>query len=118
MPNVRKYYEPDAMDCNTLMGALHNDFGALCELITDYGSDQVVVYARCFKAGELSARVVLVQAKVAAPLKTARSLYIMQYSALLDCWHQLDRGVLAVAQTPMVRSWSGRPRTPGRRSAQ
>jgi hypothetical protein len=38
----------------------------------------------------------------------------MQYSALLDCWHQLDRGVLAAAERPIDRGWDGRPRAPRR----
>jgi len=40
----------------------------------------------------------------------------MQYSALLDCWHQLDRGALAVASRPIVRRWDGRPEQPRRRT--
>jgi len=118
MPNHIQYYEPDQIDCNTLVSALGGDFGVLPEITTEYSRDKVVVYVRCYELSKLSARMVSVQAKVAAPLKTARSLYTMQYSALLDCWHQLDRGVLGVAQTPITRGWNGRPQKPGRSSAQ
>lgn len=118
MPSKQHYYEPDQIDCNTMVSAIGGDFGLLPEITTSYERDQVVVLVRCLIPGKLPDRVVQVQALVRAPLKAARSLYTMQYSALLDCWHQCDRGVLGTATTPIERGWNGRPRTPGRRSAQ
>lgn len=115
MPERIKYYEPDQLDCNTLVTALGNDFGCLCDITTSYARDQVVVLVRCHKGIETPGHTVLVQAIVRSPLRTARSLYTMQYSALLDCWHQLDRGLLAAATRPIEYSWSGRPKAPERR---
>lgn len=114
MPNKQHYYEPDAIDCNTMVYALAEDFGVYPEIRTEYGLDMVRVTVKCYSPAEKAQGLVQVQALVKAPLKARRNLYTMQYSALLDCWHQLDRGVLGVATTPLVRSWSGRPQVPGR----
>lgn len=116
MPNKQAYYEPDAVDCNLLVTSLHSDFGVIPFLTTSYERDQVVVICTCRKACEAPDGVVQVQALIRAPQKARRSLYVMQYSALLDCYHQLDRGVLGVAQTPIERQWNGRPKVPGRRT--
>lgn len=116
MPRSQTYYEPDALDCNQLVTSLGHDFGVIPFLSTSYERDQVVVICSCRKICEAPNGVVQVQALVRAPLKARRSLYIMQYSALLDCYHQLDRGVLGVAQTPLERQWNGRPKVPGRRT--
>lgn len=114
MPRRYEGYAPDQLDCNTMVTSIARDFGLMSVIETRYERDQVVVLVRCYAPGGAAADVVQVQALVRAPLRTAKSLYIMQYSALLDCWHQCDRGVLAVAQTPIERGWDGRPRTPGR----
>lgn len=115
MPRSIHYYEPDQLDCNTMVTAIANDFGCLCDITTTYARDQVVVLVRCHKGIETAVHTVQVQAIVRAPLRTAKSLYAMQYSALLDCWHQLDRGLLAAATRPIEYSWSGRPKAPERR---
>lgn len=109
MPQRPHMHEPDAIDCNTMVQALWEDFGVIYDLETRYELDTVVVICKTYKLREVEAGVVQVQALVKAPLKSRRSLYTLQYSALLDCWHQLDRGVLAVAQTPIERDWNGRP---------
>lgn len=116
MPNKEQYYEPDALDCNAICTSLARDFGVIPLITTSYERDQVVVICACRKLGEAPNGVVQVQALVRAPQKARRSLYTMQYSALLDCYHQLDRGVLGVAQTPLERQWNGRPKVPGRRT--
>jgi len=117
MPRKQNYYEPDAIDCNTMVSAIGSDFGCKCDITTAYERDQVVVLVRCYTLQQEAAGVVQVQALSRAPLRTARSLYTMQYSTLLDCWHQLDRGVLAAATRPIERAWNGRPRTPAARHA-
>ena len=114
MPNKQQYYEPDAIDCNTVSYALRNDYSVSPDLTTTYNNDYVEVICRCRRVGGADNGVVQVQSLVRAALKSRRSLYVMQYSALLDCWHQLDRGVLGVAQTPIERSWQGRPIQPAR----
>jgi hypothetical protein len=114
MPHKIEYHTPDAVDCNTILHAIANDFGLLPEVITRYERDTVVVIVRCRKPELNSEGMVQVQALVKAPLKTAKSLYQYQYSAMLDCWHQCDRGLLGNASTPVVRDWNGRPRTPER----
>jgi len=115
MPRLRETYTPDQMDCSTMVTGIANDFGLLPEITTEYARDQVVVLVRCRIPGGESAGVVQVQARVSAPLKTAKSLYTMQYCALLDCWHQCDRGVLAASSRPISYGWSGRPQQPRRR---
>lgn len=112
MPRKIEYHEPDALDCNTMVSALANDWGVLCDITTRFERDQVVVLVRCYKERGEAGIVVQVQALGRAPLKAARSGYAMQYSALLDCWHQLDRGVLAAQETPIMRGWNGRPQRP------
>lgn len=117
MPNKQHYYEPDALDCNQLVTSLAQDFSHTAEILTSYERDQVVVIAKCRRVPAAPDGVVSVQAIARAPLKARKSLYTMQYSVLLDCYHQLDRGVLGVAQTPLERQWNGRPKVPGRAKA-
>lgn len=118
VPRSINYHEPDAIDCNTMVSAIGSDFSCKCDITTAYERDQVVVLVRCYTLVQEAANVVQVQAIVRTPLRTARSLYAMQYSALLDCWHQMDRGVLAAATRPIEHSWNGRPKVPERRNAQ
>lgn len=114
MPRQIQYHAPDAIDCYTIYHAIANDFGLLPEVETRYEHDYVLVIVRCRKPEVERKGVVQVQALVKAPFKTAKSLYQYQYSAMLDCWHQCDRGLLANATTPIEHDWNGRPRTPGR----
>lgn len=114
MPKQQTYYEPDAIDCNTLVTALASDFGAMPTIDTRYERDEVLVVVRCYKLGQPGGDAVQVQALVRRPLRAKGTLWAMQYSALLDCWHQLDRGLLAVAKTPVQYSWTGRPTKPAR----
>lgn len=114
MPRTIEYHTPDAIDCNTILHAIANDFGLLPEVETRYEYDKVTVIVRCRTPAPERDGMVQVQAMVSAPLKTAKSLYQYQYSAMLDCWHQCDRGLLGNASTPIVRDWYGRPRTPER----
>lgn len=112
MPRSQTYYEPDAIDCNTLVTALGGDFGVQPTIDTRYERDEVVVVVRCYKLGQPGGDAVQVQALVRRPLRSKGSLWAMQYSALLDCWHQLDRGLLSVARAQIQYSWSGRPQRP------
>jgi hypothetical protein len=114
VPRLQHYYEPDALDCNQCCTAIATDFGCRAEIETRYERDKVVVIVKVRKIGGVEHDVVQVQAMVTAPQKGAKSLYVLQYGALLDCWHQLDRGLLGVAQTPMERSWYGRPQQPAK----
>lgn len=116
VPRTQNYYEPDAIDCNTMVSGIGNDFGCQCDITTSYERDQVIVLVRAHKGIGTAAHEVLVQAIVRCPLRGARSAYAMQYSALLDCWHQLDRGVLAAATRPIERAWNGRPHQPAKRA--
>ena len=118
MPRKINYHEPDAIDCNTMVSAIGSDFNCQCDITTSYERDQVVVLVRCYTLQQKASGVVQVQALSRAPLRTARSLYTMQYSTLLDCWHQLDRGVLSAATRPIEHDWSGRPKQPAKRHAQ
>ena len=117
MPRKFTAYEPDALDCNTLCTAIYGDFALLPTITVEYGRDKVTVIVKCYKVMGIEDRVVQVQAMASAPLQAQRSNYVLQYAALLDCWHQCDRGVLSVAQAPVLRGWDGRPRTPERRKA-
>lgn len=114
MPKQQTYYEPDALDCNTMVSAIGNDFGCICAIETIYELDQVRTIVRVYKLGQKWGGVVQVQAMVKAPLKSRKPLTTMQYSALLDCWHQLDRGMLGAATRPVERDWNGRPKQPGK----
>jgi hypothetical protein len=114
LPAKITFYEPDAIDCNTLVSAIGNDFGCIPTLETRYERDMVVVICKCRKLGGPADDMVQVQSLVTCPLRAAKSLYIKHYAALLDCWHQLDRGVLAAAARPIERGWNGRPQAPAK----
>jgi hypothetical protein len=114
VPRLQHYYEPDALDCNQCVTAIATDFGCLVEIDTRYERDKVTVIVKARLIGGVDNNVVQVQSLVSSPLKGAKSLYVLQYSAILDCWHQLDRGVLGVAQTPIERHWNGRPQQPAK----
>lgn len=112
MPRKFTSYEPDQVDCQSLVNAIANDFGLLAEIETQYARDRVWTFIRCRAPSTDGKGVVQVQAVASSPLLTAKSLYTQQYGALLDCWHQCDRGVLGAAARPVVRGWDGRPQTP------
>lgn len=114
MPQRANYHEPDAIDCYSMAQAIGEDFGLLLDVTTGYQLDQVVVLVRAYAPDGKLERTVIVQAMCRRPVKTAKSLWQMQYAAMLDCWHQLDRGVLAAETRPIERGWDGRPRTPRR----
>jgi len=116
MPRKMEFYTPDQMDCNTIVTSIAKDFGLVTEIETQYARDRVWVFVRCRPPATDGKGVVQVQAVVSAPLKTAKSLYTMQYCAMLDCWHQCDRGVLGVASQAVTYQWNGRPETPRRRT--
>jgi len=114
MPRQYTAYEPDQRDCEVMVRALGQDFSLMPLIETMYTQEQVIVIVRCRRVADFDADKIACQALVKAPIRTARSLYSMQYSALLDCWHQSDRGVLGVADRPIERGWDGRPRQPRR----
>jgi len=116
MPRQFTSYEPDAIDCAALCTALGEDFSMVARVETRFELDKVIVVARCYQLGRTTAGEVIVQSLVARPVKSSASLFVAHYSALLDCWHQLDRGVLGAASRPIERGWNGRPHTPRRRT--
>lgn len=115
MPRQFTAYEPDAIDCDQITSSIAQEFGCVAELTTTYALDKVQTICRCWKFDGDAGRVVQVQSMASRSLKTNQSLFVQHYSVLLDCWHQLDRGVLAAASRPVERGWNGRPRTPRRR---
>lgn len=117
MPRKFTSYEPDAIDCDNLVRSLAEDFGVTATVEVSFALDKMRVIARCRKPALSDADVPLVQAIVTRPIKSAPTLYTPVYSALTDCWHQLDRGALAVATSPITRRWDGRPELPRRRTA-
>lgn len=112
MPRQFGGYEPDQLDCHTISLALSTDFGMMPEVKTTYSGDEVTVTCKCRVLGMDPDGAVIVQAIVKVPLKHRKSLYVMHYSVMLDCWHQLDRGLAAAATRPIERGWDGRPRVP------
>ena len=116
MPNKQAYYEPDQIDCDNLSSAIRGDFRVNPTLEVTFSLDMVLVVCRCYVPAIERPEKPIVQALSRFPLKARRSLYVAVYAVLLDCWHQMDRGVLAAADRPMPRDWSGRPRTPARRA--
>ena len=116
MPRQFGGYEPDQLDCGTISLALSTDFGMLPDVRTTYHGDLVTVTCKCRIVGSDPDGAVIVQAIDRIPLKNHKSLYVMHYTVMLDCWHQLDRGVLAAGARPIERGWNGRPQTPRRRT--
>lgn len=115
MPRQFTAYEPDAIDCDQLSSSIAQEFGCVSEVVTTYGLDKVQSICRCYRAADPLPRVVQVQALASRSLKSSQSLFVQHYSVLLDCWHQLDRGALALASRPVERGWDGRPQLPRRR---
>ena len=115
MPRQINYHEPDAIDCYSMAQSLAADFGCLHDITTCFAGDKVTVLVRAYKPGPEGAKQIECQALVSRPVKLAKNLFVMQYSALLDCWHQLDRAVLAAATRPIEYGWDGRPRQPAAR---
>jgi len=116
MPRQFGGYEPDQLDCATISLALSTDFGMLPDVRTTYHGDLVTVTCKCRILGTDPDGAVIVQAIDRIPLKQHKSLYVMHYTVMLDCWHQLDRGLLAAGARPIERGWNGRPHTPRRRT--
>jgi len=114
MPRKFNAYEPDAIDCNTMWSAICHDFGVIPSLSVAYERDRVVIICKCYKVAGEEPNVVQVQAMATKAQKGAGSQYAMQYSVLLDCWHQLDRGVLGAKTRPIDYSWNGRPQVPAK----
>jgi hypothetical protein len=115
MPRKFEGYEPDAIDCDQLSRALAEDFGVICTMEVSYALDKVQTVARCHRPTLSTPSVVVVQALVSRPIKAAKSHYVAQYSVMLDCWHQLDRGAAAVVVPPISHGWDRRPQVPRRR---
>lgn len=109
MPRQHNYYEPDGIDCDALSSAIRQDFGGNPHITLDFLLDQVVVICKVVSPARTDVNEVMVQAKVTSPLKARKSCFTLVYSVLLDCWHQLDRGVLGAATRPIDRGWNGRP---------
>lgn len=116
MPRNFHGYEPDGLDCAAIVSAIGDDFGQLATIGVTFSLDEVIVIVRCRRLVPEKENPVTVQALCRRPIKHAGSAWVMQYSALLDCWHQLDRGVLAASARPIERGWNGRPHTPRRRT--
>jgi len=116
MPRGFTGYEPDQIDCQNLTSALGTDFGVLCKVVVQFSADEVVVIGKCFPIAVGECSVCTCQAIVRTGIKLHRSLYVPVYSVLLDCCHQMDRGVLGASTRPIERGWSGRPQTPRRRT--
>lgn len=116
MPRSFQGYEPDQVDCQNLTSSLGDEFGMLAKVIVQFSADEVIVIGRCFPIGFAEGEEPSCQAVVRTGIKLHRSLYVAVYSVLLDCWHQLDRGVLGASTRPIERGWSGRPQTPRRRT--
>lgn len=115
MPKRESYYQPDLIDCQSQCHAIGEDFGCICELSVTFTADYVVVIARCRKINEDVENPPLVQALVRKPLKASNSLAVMIFSALQDCWHQLDRGTLGATTPAISHLWNGRPEIARRR---
>lgn len=109
MPNEGKYYAPDCIDCNSQATALGEDFAVICEVSLRFERDQVVVIASCRRSAEAPNGAVVVQAIVRKPLRSRPDIAVMAFSAMQDCWHQLDRGVLSARPPAVAHGWSGRP---------
>ena len=118
MANRPNYHEPDAIDCDKLVAALAADFGVCCDITTAYALDKVTVLVRTYKPAAIEERVIATQALVSRPLRNAKNLFAMQFSALFDCWHQHDRGTLAVEARPLEYGWNGRPQVPAKHNRQ
>lgn len=109
MPRKFEGYTPDAIDCNTQVTALGLDFGVLVKTSVEFARDEAVVLCACFRIGSESDGTPVVQSRARKPLKSKPDIAVMIFSALQDCWHQLDRGVLGAKPPAIAHDWNGRP---------
>lgn len=117
MPQKGNYYEPDAIDCNTMATAIGQDFSHLCKTEVEFARDSVVVTCRCYGSAAAPDDAPSVQSRATKPLKSRPDISVMLFSAMLDCWHQLDRGVLGAKPPAISHGWNGRPTVPRRRDS-
>lgn len=100
MPRQFGGYAPDQVDCHTLSVSLAHEFGMVPEITTAYVGDYVTVVCRCRILGSTEPNDVIVQAIDKIECRHYKSLYILHYTVMLDCWHQLDRESAAVVAVP------------------
>jgi hypothetical protein len=117
MPRHFTAYEPDQIDLNTMLTALGEDFGMHCVLQVEIARDVVITTAKCYKYASDPDDGPQVVARHKVALRGQKSAWVGLYACALDCWHQLDRGLLGAAQTPIIRGWNGRPQRPRARHA-
>lgn len=117
MPRKFEGYEPDAIDCDTQVRALAEDFMCVSTQSVEFALDTVVVVTRVYKVADYPNGQVAVQSRLSRPLKSRPQLYTMLFAGLQDCWHQLDRGVLGAKPPAVSHDYHGRPniaRRPGK----
>ncbi len=104
-----EYYEPDWIDVNTQLTALGKDWYLVCKFEVICSRDTVSVVARCYCPSSPNPAGVVVQALASRPLKSKPQIAVMAFATALDCWHQMDRGVLGARPPAVSRGWNGRP---------
>jgi len=109
MPRKEDYYAPDQIDAYNQVRAIGDDFGCISEVSIRFDNGNITVLCTCREVAKSPDGPVVVQALVRRPEKNAREVWVMVFSALQDCWHQLDRGVLAAAPPKTAYGWGGRP---------
>jgi hypothetical protein len=91
------------------------EFGIECKIEVTFKLDKVVTLARCYRPAVTSDAVPVVQALSRRPIKGHGSAWVAIFSVMLDCWHQLDRGVLGARPPVVSHGWDRRPEVPRRR---
>ena len=109
MPRQITVHEPDWIDVNAQLTAIGEDFGCICEFRVTVERDSVTVVARCRRIADSDDPTPVVQALARRPLKSRPNATVMCFSTALDCWRQLDRGVLGAASGGITHDWNGRP---------
>lgn len=109
MPRPVVVHAPDWIDVNSQLTALGEDFSVRCGFTVTVERDTVTVIARCYRIAGTDSSVPDVQALARRPIKSRPDVAVMCFSTALDCWRQLDRGVLGAEGGGVTHGWNGRP---------
>lgn len=114
MPGKFPIHTPDAIDVNTMVTALGQDFGLVTRWTVTCERDVLTVICRTYHVKDYPDGVPAWQSLQHRPLKSRPDAVLMCYQTALDCWHQADRRGCLQGRQVVVNAWNGRPERPGR----
>ena len=102
-------HAPDWIDVNSQVTAIGEDFGCITRFDVRTERDMLTVVARAYRIAGDDTDKPVVQALASRPLRSRPDAAIMCFSTALDCYRQLDSGVLGARDRGITHKWNGRP---------